>query len=86
VATTQYYTATTLDGYIADELCQSTTDPSSWAIVSEWLTPEHFHAWERGVEHRALAGPLVACTTDRRSAPYLVHHRTTAPSRTEGRS
>lgn len=78
------YQVARTDGYLADELCQSTADPSSWAIVSQWRTPEHFHAWERSPAHRELAGPLVACTTGRRSSPYLVHHRTAAGMSEEG--
>ncbi|QSB16332.1 antibiotic biosynthesis monooxygenase [Natronosporangium hydrolyticum] len=65
-----------VDGHLADQLCQSTTDPSQWMITSEWESPEHFLAWERTAGHRELAGPLVACTTDRRSLRFLVRHQT----------
>lgn len=65
-----------VEGHLCDQLCQSTTDPAEWMIVSEWQTPEHFFAWERDPGHRELAAPLVACTTDRRSLRYLVQHQT----------
>lgn len=76
-----------VDGYLGDQLCQSTTDPCEWMIVSEWQSPEHFHAWERTPGHRKLAGPLVSCTTERRSLRYLVRHQTygtTAPAEPGG--
>lgn len=63
-------------GHLVDQLCQSTTDPAEWMITSEWESPEHFDAWERGAGHRELAGPLVACTTQRRSLRYLVRYQT----------
>lgn len=70
------YQVAAVDGYLGDQLCQSETDPCEWMIVSEWQSPEHFHAWERTPGHRELAGPLVACTTERRSLRYLVQHQT----------
>jgi hypothetical protein len=50
-------------------------------IVSEWESPEHFYAWESDPRHRELAGPLVACTTERRSMRYLVRHQTVGTTR-----
>jgi quinol monooxygenase YgiN len=72
------------EGHLADQLCQSATDPAEWMIVSEWESPEHFYAWERGAGHRELAGPLVACTTQRRSLRYLVRHQTLGTTRQLG--
>lgn len=65
-----------VDGHLVDQLCQSTVDPDEWMIVSEWRSPEHFYAWERDPGHRELAGPLVACTSQRRSLRYVVRHQT----------
>lgn len=65
-----------VDGHLADQLCQSTTDPTEWMITSEWETPEHFLTWESSAGHRELAAPLVACTLERRSLRYLVRHQT----------
>jgi len=70
------YQVAAVEGYLGDQLCQSTTDPCEWMIVSEWQSPEHFYDWERTPEHRTLAEPLVACTTQRRSTRYLVRLQT----------
>jgi heme-degrading monooxygenase HmoA len=81
------YQVAAVEGYLGDQLCQSTTDPGEWMIVSEWQSPEHFAAWERTPGHRQLAEPLVACTTQRRSSRYLVRHQTdgiTDPSNVGG--
>jgi heme-degrading monooxygenase HmoA len=72
------------EGHLADQLCQSTTDPAEWMIVSEWESPEHFYAWERRDGHRELAGPMIACTTERRSLRYLVRHQTLGKARQLG--
>lgn len=74
------------EGHLTDQLCQSTTDPAEWMIISEWESPEHFHAWERGAEHRQLAGPLVACATQRRSMRYVVRHQTLGRGQATGRN
>jgi quinol monooxygenase YgiN len=67
-----------VDGYLADQVCQSTDDPAEWVILSEWESAEHFAAWEASPGHRALAGPLVACSVSRRSLRYLVRRTTTS--------
>lgn len=70
------YQVAQIDGHLADQLCQSTSDPAEWMITSEWESPEHFRAWEGSAGHRELAGPLVACTTERQSLRYVVAHQT----------
>ncbi|SDF47214.1 Antibiotic biosynthesis monooxygenase [Lentzea fradiae] len=67
-----------VEGYLGDQLCQSEGDPEDWVLTSEWSSPAHFHAWERGADHRRLAAPLVAATTARESLRYHVR-LTTAP-------
>jgi heme-degrading monooxygenase HmoA len=78
------YQAASTEGHLADQLCQSTTDPAEWMIVSEWETPEHFYAWERRAGHRELAGSMISCTTERRSLRYLVCHQTLGRTRQPG--
>jgi heme oxygenase (mycobilin-producing) len=70
------YQVAAVEGYLGDQLCQSTADPCEWMIVSEWQSPEHFYDWERTPGHGKLAEPLVACTTQRRSSRYLVRLQT----------
>ena len=72
------YQVSQVDGYLGDQLCQSEADPEDWVITSEWASAAHFHAWERGDDHRRLAAPLVACATARESSRYHVR-LTTAP-------
>ncbi|ANZ39713.1 hypothetical protein BBK82_30370 [Lentzea guizhouensis] len=66
-----------VEGYLGDQLCQSEGDPEDWVITSEWVSAAHFHAWERGADHRRLAAPLVACATARESLRYHVRLTTT---------
>ncbi|MEU7481932.1 antibiotic biosynthesis monooxygenase family protein [Lentzea sp. NPDC042327] len=70
-----------VEGYLGDQLCQSEDDPEDWMITSEWSSAAHFHAWERGADHRRLAAPLVACATTRESSRY--HVRLTTAQGTE---
>ncbi|KOV82425.1 antibiotic biosynthesis monooxygenase [Nocardia sp. NRRL S-836] len=71
------YQVSQVEGYLGDQLCQSEGDPEDWVITSEWASAAHFHAWERGADHRLLAAPLIACTTERQSSRYLVRLTTT---------
>ncbi|HUQ61443.1 antibiotic biosynthesis monooxygenase family protein [Lentzea sp.] len=66
-----------VEGYLGDQLCQSEGDPEDWVITSEWASAAHFHAWERGADHRRLAAPLVACATARESSRYHIRLTTT---------
>lgn len=77
------YQVAAVEGHLSDQLCQSTTDPDEWVIISEWGSPEHFYAWERTAGHRTLAAPLIACTTQRRSATYLVKCQTQSADATQ---
>jgi heme-degrading monooxygenase HmoA len=61
-----------VDGFLGDEVCESTTDPQEWVITSEWESLEHFQAWESSAGHRELAAPLVRCATHRESRRYHV--------------
>lgn len=72
------YQVSQVEGYLGDQVCQSEADPEDWVITSEWASAAHFHAWERGADHRRLAAPLVACTTARESSRYHVR-LSTAP-------
>ncbi len=67
-----------VDGYLGDQLCQSTTDVGDWVITSEWESPEHFRRWESGTGHRELAAPLMECVTTRESSRYHVRLATVA--------
>ena len=67
-----------VDGYLGDQLCQSTTDVGDWVITSEWESHEHFRRWESGTDHRVLAAPLMACVTSRESLRYHVRLATVA--------
>jgi heme-degrading monooxygenase HmoA len=67
-----------VDGYLGDQLCQSTTDVGDWVITSEWASPEHFLRWESGTSHRELAAPLMECVTSRESLRYHVRLATVA--------
>lgn len=67
-----------VDGYLGDQLCQSTTDAGDWVITSEWASPEHFLRWESGAGHRELAAPLMECVTSRESLRYHVRLATVA--------
>jgi heme oxygenase (mycobilin-producing) len=67
-----------VEGYVSDQVCQSADDPAQWLILSEWESPAHFQVWQESPEHRALAGPLVACTVARHSRRYLVRRATHA--------
>lgn len=70
------HTVADLDGHIVDQVCQSTEDPTHWLITSEWESPDHFQAWERGPGHAELAGPLVGTTTARQSLRFVVRRET----------
>ncbi|WP_197319856.1 antibiotic biosynthesis monooxygenase [Saccharomonospora sp. NB11] len=63
-------------GHLGDQLCQSTDDPSDWLLTSQWRSAEDFLAWESTQEHRALAAPLMAAVSRRRSLRYVVHRET----------
>jgi heme-degrading monooxygenase HmoA len=65
-----------VDGHLVDQVCQSLADPRDWVITSEWVSIDHFRAWENGPGHRELAGPLVAATSGRESRRYVVQRET----------
>jgi heme-degrading monooxygenase HmoA len=67
-----------VDGYLGDQLCQSTTDVGDWVITSEWESHEHFLRWESGSDHRELAAPLMECVSARESLRYHVRLATAA--------
>jgi quinol monooxygenase YgiN len=67
------WTVAEVPGHLVDELCQSIEDPDAWLLTSEWESAEHFLSWERTTSHRELAGPMMACTLERRSLRYAVH-------------
>ncbi|MCS7476934.1 antibiotic biosynthesis monooxygenase family protein [Umezawaea endophytica] len=72
-----------VDGYLGDQLCQSTTDVGDWVITSEWESAEHFQRWESGSDHRELAAPLMRCVTSRESRRYHVRLATVAGQRAD---
>lgn len=68
------------DGHIADQLCQSTTEPREWLITSEWESAEHYAAWARRPDHPGLAAPITATTSGRVHKPFVVRSRTALPA------
>lgn len=70
-----------LPGHRADQVCQSTADPDEWLITSEWCSAEDFLEWERSPQHRALAAPMMACVTDRRSLRFTIQQETSGARR-----
>ncbi|MFI6284493.1 antibiotic biosynthesis monooxygenase family protein [Streptomyces sp. NPDC051018] len=63
-------------GHIIDRLGEPIDDSRQWVITSEWETPEHFFAWLRGEDHRALLGPLRAWVEQTQSLRYRVVQET----------
>nr|MDT0657305.1 antibiotic biosynthesis monooxygenase family protein [Micromonospora sp. DSM 115978] len=72
----RHQVAASVVGHVRDQVCQSVTDPEQWLITSEWTSLASFEAWERGAEHRELAGPLRACATEARSMRFLIRAET----------
>jgi heme-degrading monooxygenase HmoA len=64
-------------GHLADQVCQSTTDPAQWVITSEWLTADHFAVWESSASHRQLVAPMRDCLRDPNSMRFIVRKETT---------
>nr|WP_239088252.1 antibiotic biosynthesis monooxygenase family protein [Planosporangium mesophilum] len=62
-------------GHIADEVCQSVTDPCEWIVTSEWESLEHFLAWKSGPGHLDLVEPLFVGTSPRTPVRYVVRRR-----------
>ncbi|MFF0449649.1 antibiotic biosynthesis monooxygenase family protein [Streptomyces sp. NPDC004609] len=63
-------------GHIVDRLGEPIDDSRQWVITSEWETPEHFFAWLRGDDHRALLAPLRAWVDQTQSLRYRVVQET----------
>ena len=63
-------------GHLVDQVCQSSTDPDSWAITSEWESLDDFLAWERTEEHRGLVKPMRECMAEARSLKFVVREET----------
>ena len=66
-------------GHIADQVCQSLTDPCEWIITSEWESLEHFVAWKSGLGHLDLVEPLFAGTSPRTPVRYVVRRHIGRP-------
>jgi heme oxygenase (mycobilin-producing) len=45
-------------GHIRDELLRDTDNPGSYVLLSEWVSAEHFLAWENAPVHRELTVPM----------------------------
>ena len=45
-------------GYIRSELLRRTDRPSSYVLLSEWESREHFLAWEDRPVHRGTTTPI----------------------------
>ncbi len=63
-------------GHLLDQVCQSTDDSRQWLITSEWESPEHFLAWERGDAHREMVKPLRDCLVQRQSMRFTIVRET----------
>lgn len=63
-------------GHVVDQVCRLRDDEHAWLITSEWLSLEHFLAWERSEAHRELAKPLRACIASARSLKFDVIEET----------
>lgn len=67
-----------VSGHVADEICQSDTDPEKWLITSTWHSLDDFRTWEQSPEHRELVAPLSRCFTQASSQRFHVHARTSS--------
>lgn len=63
-------------GHLVDQICQSPTDPDSWAITSEWESLGDFLAWEATQEHRDQVKPLRECMAEAKSLKFVVREET----------
>jgi heme-degrading monooxygenase HmoA len=63
-------------GHLVDQVCQSPTDPDSWAITSEWESLDDFLAWEATQEHRDLVKPMRECMAEAKSLKFVVREET----------
>jgi heme-degrading monooxygenase HmoA len=63
-------------GHLVDQVCQSPSDPDSWAITSEWESLDDFLAWERTEEHRELVKPMRECMAEAKSLKFVVREET----------
>lgn len=73
----RYEVAEGVPGHLADQVCQSATDPEQWLITSEWDSLENFEAWERDDGHRTLVRPLRECMTEATSVRFIIRMQTT---------
>ncbi|GAB2956548.1 hypothetical protein GCM10027280_51460 [Micromonospora polyrhachis] len=80
----RYLVAEGVPGHLVDQVCRSAADPEQWLITSEWLTLEHFEAWERSPEHRELVRPLRDCLTEARSLRFAVQAETSRRASSDG--
>ncbi|HEX4831666.1 MAG TPA: antibiotic biosynthesis monooxygenase family protein [Trebonia sp.] len=78
----RYEVAEGVPGHIVDQVCQSPADPEQWLITSEWDSLEHFEAWERTDDHRALARPMRECMTEAKSLRFAIRVQTTGAQTT----
>ncbi|MEV6653134.1 antibiotic biosynthesis monooxygenase family protein [Streptomyces sp. NPDC051219] len=63
-------------GHLIDRLGKPIDGSRQWVITSEWETPEHFFAWQKGEDHRALVAPLREWVEDTQSLRYQVIQET----------
>ncbi|MEV6400913.1 antibiotic biosynthesis monooxygenase family protein [Streptomyces sp. NPDC051907] len=59
-------------GHIVERLGEPLDDSRQWVITSEWETPEHFFAWQRSEDHRALVAPLRTWVDSTQSMQFRV--------------
>jgi heme-degrading monooxygenase HmoA len=72
----RYQVAEGVEGHVADQVCQSGTDPEQWLITSEWTSLEAFENWERDPSHRELVGPMRECMTEAKSLRFRIRNET----------
>ena len=76
--TVRHEVARGVPGHVVDQLCQSSTEPDSWLITSEWQQLDDFVAWEQSDEHRTMVKPLRDCIAEARSLRFLIRGETRA--------
>jgi heme-degrading monooxygenase HmoA len=59
-------------GLIGHQLCQSSTDPGRWLVISEWESTEQSTAWDQSDDHRRLLAPMRACFAQASRAAFEV--------------